>query len=61
MNTGYEKNAPYVMNEKLQILYSLIAHQYQEMAIILNVKSAVLVLFKIKRGKRKNKEDDTYG
>ena len=56
MNMDYGKNAPYAMNEKLQILYSLIAHQYQEMAIILNVKSAALVLFKIKKGKRKNKE-----
>lgn len=49
-NMVYEKNAQNAANEKLLILFSLIAHQYLEMVIILNAKNVAPLV------KRKNKE-----
>ena len=42
-NMDYEKNVLNVNNEKLQIPYSLTTPLFLKMAIILNVKSAVLL------------------
>ena len=49
-NMDYEKNVLNVNSEKSQILYSLTTPLFLKMAIILNVKSAVLLAKRNKEG-----------